>query len=132
MRTGYPALEAHGVRMILLIGVLASLCFSVGEGLRLLPLPSLSSGPNERVDTGARMLSPSDSPLIHYHAGSITQPPQAQKTLKRKQTQCAPTAHCNVTLPNSLSFLSGAEWRTASYLTESSSRHAGRAPPRIA
>jgi hypothetical protein len=132
MRTGFPALKARWVRMILLIGVLASLCFSVGEGLRLLPLPSLSPSPSERVETRAHMMSPSACPLIQYQAGSITQPPQAQKNLKRKQAQLAPTAHCDFTLPNRLRLLSGAEWPTVSYLTESASRLAGRAPPRAA
>jgi hypothetical protein len=116
--------------MILLIGVLASLCFSVGEGLRLLPLPSLSPGPSECVDTRAHMVSPSACPLIQYQTGSITQPPQAQQNLKRKQAQLAPTAHCNLPLPNNLCLLSGAEWRTGFYLTEPTSMRAGRAPPR--
>jgi hypothetical protein len=132
MRTGFPALKARWVRMILLIGVLASLCFSVGEGLRLLPLPSLSPSASERVDTRARMTSPSASPLNQFQAGSITQPPQAQQILKRKQTPWTPTAHCDLPLPNSLCLLSGAAWRAVSYPTESASRQAGRAPPRTA
>lgn len=118
--------------MILLIGVLASLCFSVGEGLRLLPLPSLSPSPSECVDTRAHMASPSASPLIQYQAGSITQPPQAQKNLKRKQAQWTPPAHCDLPVPNSLRLLSGEEWATVSYLTGSASSQAGRAPPRTA
>jgi hypothetical protein len=118
--------------MILLSGVLASLCFSVGEGLRLLPLPSLSRGASERADNRARMLSPSASPLLQYQSGSIAQPPQAQQNLKRKQTQWTPTAHCNLPLPNRLCLLSGAEWPTVSYLTGPASNQAGRAPPRTA
>ena len=120
------------MHLILLIGVLASLCFSVGEGLRLLPLPSLSPGLSERADTRAHIVSPSASILNQFQAGSITQPPQAQKNLKRKQAQCAPASSCDLPLPNSLRLLSGAEWPTVSYLTESASRQAGRAPPRTA
>jgi hypothetical protein len=120
------------VHLILLIGVLASLCFSVGEGLRLLPLPQLPQLPSELVDASPRMTTPSVSSLNQFQAGSITQPPQAQKTLKRKQTQWVPTSHCGLPLPNSLRLLSGAEWRTGFYLTVSASRHAGRAPPRTA
>jgi hypothetical protein len=133
MRTEFPALKARRVRMILLIGVLASLCFSVGEGLRLLPLPSLlSPGRSECVDASAGMVSPSAFPLIQYQAGSITQPPQAQTNLKRKQSPWTPTAHCELPLPNSLCLLSGAEWPTVSCFTGSASNQAGRAPPRTA
>jgi hypothetical protein len=117
--------------MILLIGVLASLCFSVGEGLRLLPLPHPPSPPGECVNTRPRLTTPNACPLNQFQAGSITQPPQAQKTLKRKQAQCAPTSPCDLPLPNSLSLLSGAQRRTGFYLTGSATRQAGRAPPRI-
>ena len=125
-------MKAYCVRMILLIGVLASLCFSVGEGLRLLPLPQLSHRPSECVDTRTRMKSPSASSLTQFQAGSLAQPTQAQKNLKRKQAQWAPTSHFHLPLPNSLGFLSGAGWRTGFYLTESASTQAGRAPPRTA
>jgi len=127
----FPAVKARCVHMILLIGVLASLCFSVGEGLRLLPLPHLPSPPGERVDARPHMTTQSASPLNQFQAGSITQPPQAQKTLKRKQAQSAPTSLCDLPLPNSLRLFSGAEWRTGIYLAESASGQAGRAPPRI-
>jgi hypothetical protein len=132
MRKVFPAMKARCVRMILLIGVLASLCFSVGEGLRLLPLPHLPPRPCECVDTRASMTSPSAAPLNQFQAGSISQPPQAQKDLKRKQAQCAPTSPCNLPLPNSLRLPSGAEWRTGFYLAGSASMKAGRAPPRTA
>ena len=125
-------MKARWVRMILLIGVLASLCFSVGEGLRLLPLPQLSHRLSECVDARPRMATQSASPVNQFQAGSITQPPQAQKNLKRKQAQCAPPSHCDLPLPNSLCLLSGAEWPIVSYLAESASRQAGRAPPRTA
>lgn len=117
------------MRLIILIGVLSSLCFSVGEGLRLLPLPHLPSPPGECVDASPHITTQSASPLIQFQAGSITQPPQAQKTLKRKQSQWALTSHCGLPLPNTLRLLSDAQWRTGFYLTESSSGQAGRAPP---
>ena len=125
-------MKAYCVRMILLIGVLASLCFSVGEGLRLLPLPQLSHRPSECVDTRTRMMSSSVSSLTQFQVGSLAQPPQAQKNLKRKQAQWAPTSHCGLPLPNSLGLLCGAEWSTGSYLAVSVSMRAGRAPPRTA
>jgi hypothetical protein len=125
-------MKARCVHLILLIGVLASLCFSVGEGLRLLPLPQLPERPSELADASPRVTTPNAASLNQFQAGSITQPPQAQKNLKRKQAQWVPTSHCDLSLPNSLRLLSGAEWRTGSYLAESASRQAGRAPPRTA
>jgi len=115
--------------MILLIGVLASLCFSVGEGLRLLPLPHLPLRADECVDTRPRMESPSFSTLNPFQAGSISQPPQAQKNFKRNQVEWVATSHYNLPFPCSLRFLSGAEWRTGVYLSESASSRTGRAPP---
>ena len=112
-----------------MIGVLASLCFSVGEGLRLLPLPQLSPRPSEGVETRPHITSPSAAPLNQFQAGSITQPPQAQKNLKRKQAQCAPNSHCGLPLPDSLRIFRGAEWHTGFYLTVAASMPAGRAPP---
>jgi len=125
-------MKAPCVRLILLIGVLASLCFSVGEGLRLLPLPHLPSPPGECVDSRPLMTAQSVSSLSQFHAGSITQPPQAQKNLKRKQEPWVPISHGDIPLSNSLRLLSGAEWRMGFYLPESASRQAGRAPPRTA
>ncbi|HEY0100772.1 MAG TPA: hypothetical protein VGB76_17635 [Pyrinomonadaceae bacterium] len=118
--------------MVLLIGVLASLCFSVGEGLRLLPLPHLTHQPCAGADTRPQMTTRNVSTLNQFQSGSITQPPQAQKNLKRKQSHWSSTSHCDLPLTNSLRLLSGAEWRAAFYLTERASRQAGRAPPRLA
>lgn len=132
MRREFPAGEAGWVRLILVIGVLASLCFSVGEGLRLLPLPELSHPLSENAHTRPHITTPSAYALNQFQAGSITQPPQAQKTLKRKQAQCTPASPCFLPLPNSLRLPSGSEWRSGFYLTGATSRLAGRAPPRIA
>lgn len=132
MRREFPAVKTRCVHLILLIGVLASLCFSVGEGLRLLPLPPLPSRLSESVDAYPHVTTQSVSTLNQFQAGSISQPPQAQKNLKRKQAQWAPTSQCDLPLPHSLRLLSGAEWRTGFYLTEPASRQAGRAPPRTA
>lgn len=130
MRREFPTVEAHSVRLMLLIGVLMSLCFSVGEGLRLLPLPHLPPRSSECVDARPHMTAQSASPRNQFQVGSITQPPPAQKNLKRKQTQWTPTSHCDLSLPNSHRLRSGAEWPTGFYLTVSASKQAGRAPPR--
>jgi hypothetical protein len=129
MREAFPAVKAGSVRMIILIGVLASLCFSVGEGLRLLPLPPPPLRPNECAHTRPHIKSPSAATLNQFQSGSLCQPTQAQKNLKRKQTQWAPTSSCNLPLPHNLLLLSGAEWRTGFYPPESASEQAGRAPP---
>jgi len=125
-------MKAPCAHLILLIGVLASLCFSAGEGLRLMPLPHLPSPPGECVDSRPLVTAQSASTLNQFQAGSITQPPLAQKNLKRKQEQWVPISHGDIPLSNSLRFLSGAEWRTGFYPAESASRQAGRAPPRTA
>jgi hypothetical protein len=130
MRRESPAVKVRCVHLILLIGVLASLCFSVGEGMRLLPLPHLPTLPGESADARPRLSTQSVCRLNQFQAGSITQPPQAQKTLKRKQAQWAPASPCDLPLPHSLRYLSGAERRTGFYPAESTSRQAGRAPPR--
>jgi hypothetical protein len=118
--------------MILLIGVLASLCFSVGEGLRLLPLPQPPPRSDECVNARPRMTSPSAVMLNPFQAGSISQPTQAQKNFKRNQVEWVATSHCNLPLPGSLRLLSGAEWQTGFYLAGSASTQTGRAPPRAA
>ena len=115
--------------MILLIGVLASLCFSVGEGLRLLPLPQTSVRSGECADKRPRMTNQGVSQLSQFQTGSITQPPQAQKNLKRKQAQCAPASTCGLPLPDSPRLHSGAEWLRGFNPAASASMQAGRAPP---
>ena len=71
-RTLYPA------RLILLIGMLASLCFSAGEGIRLLPFPS--SG----VANGATQIV-QGRPLRAY-AFSLHRPANGlMRSIKRKQ-----------------------------------------------
>lgn len=118
--------------MMLLIGVLASLCFSVGEGLRLLPLPQTSPRPDERVDERPRLTNQGVAQLPQFQTGSLTQPPQAQKNLKRKLAQCAPASPCGLPLPASLRLFSGAEWPRGFNPAASASMQAGRAPPLLA
>lgn len=71
------------------IGVIACLCFSVGEGLRLLPIPSsiikladLSSDQNTSVEAGAHSWT-------KFLSGPVSLPVPAQKGAKRQQEPCA-------------------------------------------
>jgi hypothetical protein len=76
--------------MVLLIGVIAGLCFSVGEGLRLTPLPvSAQAGaaaPDARLNVAA-----SRGTSLHKY-GPLDKPSQAQ-TQKRGKRQ-SPDYEC--------------------------------------
>ena len=87
-------------RTLLLIGVIASLCFSVGEGLRLTPFPvsplAQAGAPDGRLKvTELREARP-------HKYGPLDKPTQAQKRGKRQTPDCQcppsqsirkPTAH---------------------------------------
>jgi hypothetical protein len=88
------------VRAILLIGVIASLCFSVGEGLRLTPFPvSPGAGvaaPDARLDAVA-----SRGISLHKY-GPLDKPSQAQvqKRGKRQSLDCECPPAQNTRRPN--------------------------------
>ncbi len=125
-------MKAPCVRTVLVIGVLAGLCFSVGEGLRLLPLPHAPSCTGGGGDSRPGMTSPGDLRQNQFKAGSMSLPPQAQKNLRHKQTWLAPASGCALPLPHDVLFLSGAEWRACRRLNASAPGPSGRAPPRAA
>lgn len=76
------------MRAILLIGVIASVCFSAGEGLRLTPLPvSALAGvavPDDRLNVAASL-----GAALHKY-GPLDKPAQAQvqKRGKRQSLDC--------------------------------------------
>lgn len=87
--------RSRRLRMILMIGVLAGLCFSVGEGLRLTPFPvSAQAGvaaPDARLNVAA-----SRGASLHKY-GPLDKPSQgqAQKRGKRQSPdcECPPAQH---------------------------------------
>ena len=87
-------------RTLLLIGVIASLCFSVGEGLRLTPFPvSALAGvapPDARFNASA-----SRGTSLHKY-GPLDKPSQAQvqKRGKRQSPDCECPPSQNTRKPN--------------------------------
>lgn len=80
-------------RALLLVGVLAALCFSVGEGLRLLPIPiSSSTGAGSSVYRGAAF-TPTASAPSRFTPGPITTPVPAQKRGERQRAHCEEVLH---------------------------------------
>lgn len=125
-------MKVTSVRMILVIGVLAGLCFSVGEGLRLLPLPYTPSCPGGVADSGKGMTIPADHRQNQFKAGSMSLPPQAQKNLQCRQTHYAPPSGCFLPPPGQVARRQSARWRVGPDLSMSVPGSAGRAPPRTA
>jgi hypothetical protein len=87
-------------RTLLLIGVIASLCFSVGEGLRLTPFPVSALAEAAAPDDQLKVAELREARLHKY--GPLDKPTQAQKRGKRQtpdcqcppsQSICKPTAY---------------------------------------
>lgn len=108
---------------VLLAIIVGSLCFSVGEGLRLTPFPVSTHSQNAEFS----FASPSKTTLSQY--GPIDVPAQTQKRGKRQVAHMAGpmvagTRHIIPELP-SLSEYDSAPVASVLFVT----RPAGRAPP---
>lgn len=112
--------------------VLAALCFSVGEGLRLLPLPHTPSTVAAGAEAGAAASGPGTLPQIQFKPGTLGLPPQAQKNPQYERTHWAPPAACSLSLPRHEIRRRSARWGVVIDLAASVPRPAGRAPPRTA
>ena len=117
------------MRAILLIGVVAALCFSVGEGLRLLPLPFSPPGHGARADSRLGVSSRAGARQNQFKPGSLGLPPQAQKNFQFKRAQYAPPSGCAIPPPHDIPRRPGTQWRATRDLTASAPGPAGRAPP---
>jgi len=76
------------IRTLCVIGVIASLCFSAGEGLRLTPLPAL---PLEEINSSAPLVDATlSNGTSEYLGGPLARPAQvqAQKPAKRQLLDC--------------------------------------------
>lgn len=132
MRLAVSAVKSPRVRTSILVVVLAGLCFSVGEGLRLLPLPYAPSGHDVSADSSPDVSSLGAAGQYRLKPGSLGLPPQAQKNHQHKQTHCAPSSGCVLPLPLDAHRRPGEEWRAGRALSSSIPKPAGRAPPRAA
>jgi hypothetical protein len=88
------------VRAILLIGVIASLCFSAGEGLRLTPFPMSASAGAAVPDVRLNVAAARGTSLHKY--GPLDKPSQAQaqKRGKRQSPDCECPPSQNTSKPN--------------------------------
>jgi len=117
-------------RTIILIGVIACLCFSVGEGLRLRPFPVSALAKSEATNTQFNPTASYETSLCKY--GPLGAPTQVQKRGKRQgadyvdqpSESARELAAHQVLLPDT-----GADVDIVSLLF--GSRSTGRAPPFI-
>jgi len=116
-------------RTLILVGVLASLCFSVGEGLRLLPIPVSSSiGTELSVYRGAAFTPTAGTPQ-RFTPGPITTPVPAQKRIERQQVHCEVLRHGGVESPLTI-FLPSQAGESVGYRSPRRASHrADRGPP---
>ena len=122
MRVAAPAALATRVRtMMLVVVVLAGLCFSVGEGLRLLPLPYTPAGDGALADTRPLASGLVASQQNRFKPGSLGLPPQALKNQQHKQTLHAPPSGYALPPPPHAARRTRAEW-SASGASESAER----------
>ena len=93
-------MKASCARMIFVVGVLAGLCFSVGEGLRLTPIPvsalAGAAAPDARLNAAA-----SRGTTLHKY-GPLDKPSQSQvqKRGKRQSPDCDCPPPPNTRQPN--------------------------------
>lgn len=120
------------LRLISVIGVIACLCFSDGEGLRLTPLPALSL---EEISSSALQVN---ATLSHgtpqYLGGPLDRPAQAQgqKISKRKllDCECPLTGGMGEIAFHPLPFLDAYDWSDRAW-RHPEARPPSRAPPFI-
>jgi hypothetical protein len=109
---------------VLLAVIVGSLCFSVGEGLRLTPFPVSTSTQNEELS----FANPSGNTTVSQY-GPLDVPAQTQKRSKRQATDISgpTTARTRYAVPQLSSLLDYDSAEAASVLFVT--RPAGRAPP---
>jgi len=120
------------VRALLLIGVIVSLCFSVGEGLRLTPFPVSAQAGAFAPDVGLNVAASRGTSLHKY--GPLDKPSQAQvqKRGKRQSTDCeCPPARHTLKPNNHRLRAPGARASFGFTSTLHTSEPADRAPPSL-
>jgi hypothetical protein len=127
MNVPSPAVPSRTMTSIILIVVIGSLCFSIGEGLRLTPFPISALIGVEARDT--RLTAKATDQISNYKYGPLDVPAQNQKRNKRQAVpvDCSPTSNtCEV--PTALhSSATHEPFEIVSVLVVS--QCAGRAPP---
>lgn len=120
------------VRIFFGIGVIACLCFSAGEGLRLTPLPALALG--ETNSSALLVNSTLSRGTPQYLGGPLDRPAQVrvQKSSKRQllDCECPPISGTSEIPLHSLPYL-GASDRVDRASRIADALPPGRAPPLI-
>ena len=115
-------------RMILLIGVIASLCFSVGEGLRLTPFPVSALAEAAAPDDRLKVAELQEARLHQY--GPLDKPTQAQKRGKRQTPDCQCPPPLSIRKPTAYMLHSSCAYPPVAVTsTLLIAEPAGRAPP---
>lgn len=120
------------VRVLSATGVIACLCFSAGEGLRLTPLPALSLGEISSSTLKVNVTLSHGTP--QYLGGPLDRPAQAQvqKVSKRKllDSECPLASGMGEIAFHPLPYLDASDWSNrASRIPEA--QPPSRAPPFI-
>lgn len=100
MRGAFPAAKASYARVSIVLCVLAGLCFSAGEGLRLTPIPV--SAPAGVAATDERLNAAASRGASLHKYGPLDKPSQsqAQKRGKRQAPDCDCPPSQNTGQPN--------------------------------
>lgn len=130
MNSAGQTIWAALVRTFCVIGVVACLCFSEGEGLRLTPLPAL---PLEEINSSTPLVDATISGgTSEYLGGPLDRPAQvqAQKPGKRQllDCECPPNSGTGETYFHTLQFVATTDLRDhVSHFPEA--QPPSRAPP---
>lgn len=116
------------VRTTVLVGVIACLCFSVGEGLRLRPFPVFALAESEATNAQLNATASHETSLYQY--GPLDVPTRAQKRGKRQVVDYgnAPSQN-NRELPLQQVLFSSADEPAGILFLSFGSHLSGRAPP---
>jgi hypothetical protein len=132
MNSAGQVIWSSSARVLSVIGVIACLCFSAGEGLRLTPLPALSLG--EISSSVLHVNATLSHGTPRYLGGPLNRPAQAQvqKISKRKllDCECPPTSGMSDIAFHPLPYLDAGDWSDrASRIPQA--QPPSRAPPFI-
>ena len=110
---------------VILVSILSALCFSAGEGLRLLPIPGLAVENIQQADPSTFEAAP-----IKY--GPVDQPQSVSGKIKTKLSRldCVTATGADVSLPDFTQSIEIAAF-TITPARERYSRSIGRAPPSL-
>ncbi|HZI20296.1 MAG TPA: hypothetical protein VEY09_17075 [Pyrinomonadaceae bacterium] len=117
-------------RRLLAVCVLAALCFSAGEGVRLVPLPDAHRGSTVVGDATASCGQPERGPALRLRGGSLDLPAKIQQRPKRQTDACVVTLGAGADYSIRALGCSADPHPTDLYARAFEAPGKGRAPPR--